>query len=85
MLQKSGHDHAQFGHRRCKQEQKISDKTLKRIDVMLSNNEIDFYIIWAIKIEERIERIGTKDGVTKKNKNALQCFERKTEDNQGKC
>ena len=62
----------------------MSDKTLKRIDVMLSNNEIDFYIIWVIKIEERIERIRNKDWVTK-NKNALQCCERKIENNQGKC
>ena len=63
----------------------MSDKTLKRLDVMLSNNEIDFYIIWVIEIEERIKRIRTKDWVTKKNKNALQCFERKIENNQGKC
>ena len=48
------------------EDKKMSDETLKRIDVMLSNNEIDFYIIWVIKIEERIERIRTKDWVTKK-------------------
>ena len=46
----------------------MCDETLKCIDVMLSNNEIDFYIIWVIKIEERIERIRTKDWVTKKTK-----------------
>ena len=68
MLQKSGHNHAQFRHRRCKQGQKMSDKTLKRIDVMLSNNEIDFYIIWVIEIEEHIKRIRTKDWVAKKQK-----------------
>ena len=68
MLQKSGHNHAQFRHRRCKRRQKMSDETLKRLDVMLSNNDIDFYIIWVIEIEERIERIRTKDWVTKKQK-----------------
>ena len=46
----------------------MSDETLKRLDVMLSNNDIDFYIIWVIEIEERIERIRTKDFVTKKTK-----------------
>ena len=49
----------------------MSDETLKRIDVMLSKNEIDFYIIWVIKIEERIERIRNKCWVAKKTK--LQC------------
>ena len=46
----------------------MSDETLKRIDVMLSKNEIDFYIIWVNEIEERIERIRNKDWVTKKTK-----------------
>ena len=46
----------------------MSDETLKRLDVMLSNNDIDFYIVWVIKIEERIERIRTKDWITKKTK-----------------
>ena len=44
----------------------MSDETLKRLDVMLSNNDIDFYIVWVIEIEERIERIRTKDWITKK-------------------
>ena len=50
------------------EDKKMSDETLKRLDVMLSNNDIDFYIVWVIKIEERIERIRTKDWVTKKTK-----------------
>ena len=49
-------------------DKKMSDETLKRLDVMLSNNDIDFYIVWVIKIEERIERIRTKDWITKKTK-----------------
>ena len=46
----------------------MSDETLKRIDVMLSKNEIDFYIIWVIEIEERIEKIRNKYLITKKQK-----------------
>ena len=46
----------------------MSDEILKHIDIMLSKNEIDFYIIWVIEIEERIKRIRTKYRVAKKAK-----------------
>ena len=52
----------------------MSDETLKRLDVMLSNNDIDFYIVWVIEIEERIERIRTKDWITKKKQNCTAMF-----------
>ena len=62
----------------------MSDETLKRIDVMLSRNEIDFYITWVVEIEERIERLHNKCWVAKKTK--LHCDAvKKFEKNQGKC
>ena len=62
----------------------MSNETLKRIDVMLSKNEIDFYITWVIEIEERIERLRNKCWIAKKTK--LHCDAvKKIEKNQGKC
>ena len=62
----------------------MSDETLKRIDVMLSKNEIDFYITWVIEIEERIKRLCNKCWIAKKTKlhyNAVKTIEK----NQVKC
>ena len=46
----------------------MSDKILTILDAMSSRNEIDFYIIWVIEIEERIDRIRSKDWVSKESK-----------------
>lgn len=50
------------------EDKKMSDKILTIIDAMSSKNEIDFYIIWVIEIEERIDRIRSKDWVSKESK-----------------
>ena len=46
----------------------MSDEILTILDAMSSRNEIDFYIIWVIEIEERIDRIQSKEWVSKQSK-----------------
>ena len=50
------------------EDKEMSVEALKHMHVMLRKNEIDFYIIWFIEIEERIERVSNKKWIPKDTK-----------------
>ena len=49
-------------------DKEMSVEALKHIDAMLRKNEIDFYIIWVIGIEERTKRFSNKKWIPKDTK-----------------